>query len=84
MNNDTRWLTPREVAERACCDLYEVRRAVRRGHLQAARTPDGELRFLENWIEAWLADQLLPEDDGNNAVNDIASWWRDASWRLSA
>jgi excisionase family DNA binding protein len=71
-----RWLTMQDAAERACCEPREIRRAVRRGHLRAARTR-GEIRFLESWIDEWLADQLLPEDDGTHVFIDTASLRRE-------
>jgi excisionase family DNA binding protein len=65
MANANRWLTTQDAAERACCDPREVRRAVRRGRLRAEHTRGNGLRFLEGWIDDWLANQLLPEDEGD-------------------
>jgi excisionase family DNA binding protein len=75
MARTTRWLTISEAAERACCEPREVRRAVRRGHLRAARTRGNGLRVLERWIDEWLANQLPPEDDGGDRFADSA-WLR--------
>ena len=81
MARTTRWLTTEDAAERACCEPREVRRAVRRGHLQAAHTRGNGLRFLESWIDEWLANQLLPEDDECDVPIDGASLRRElALW----
>ena len=81
MARTTRWLTTEDAAERACCEAREVRRAVRRGHLQAAHTRGNGLGFLESWIDEWLANQLLPEDDecdvpidGLSLRRELALW----------
>ena len=79
MARTTRWLTIQDAAERACCEQREVRRAVRRGHLRATHTRGNGLRFLESWIDEWLADQLLPEDDDGDVITDAESLRRELS-----
>lgn len=79
MSNTIRWLTMQDAAERACCDRREVRRAVRRGFLRADRVRGRELRFLESWIDEWLINQLLPEDDGTDVFIDTSSLRRELS-----
>jgi len=80
MADTTRWLTIDEAAEQACCDLKEIRRAVRRGYLRADHMR-GELRFLESWIDEWLMNQLPPEDDEFDVAVDTARLLRELSWR---
>lgn len=63
MSKTIRLLTIDEAAEVACCAPGTIRRAVRDGRLRAARAGTrGELRFLQRWIDEWLIDQLMPED----------------------
>jgi excisionase family DNA binding protein len=81
MARTTRWLTTQDAAERACCEQREVRRAVRCGHLRATHTRGNGLRFLESWIDEWLTDQLLPEDDEGDVFTDAESLRRELSWR---
>jgi hypothetical protein len=76
MANANRWLTTQDAAERACRDPREVRRAVRRGYLRAERRRGNELRFLD-WIDEWLTNQLLPEDDGGDLLADAGSLRRE-------
>ena len=77
MARTTRWLTTQDAAERACCDYREVRRAVRHGHLRAIHTRGNGLRFLESWIDEWLANQLLPTDDESDVLPDVAALRRE-------
>lgn len=80
MARDIRWLTVADAADMACCDQKAVRRAVRSGHLQAAHDGHGDHKFLESWIDEWLANQLLPENDDDLAI-DTASLRRElALW----
>jgi excisionase family DNA binding protein len=73
MATTTRWLTTRDAADRACCGQATIRRVAREGRLRAVRVSgNGELRFLERWIDQWLADQLMPEDDEIEAAIDVA------------
>ena len=63
MTYTNRWLKIREAADRACCTPAKLHRAVKSGQLRAARKKgNGELVFLESWIDEWLVGQLLPED----------------------
>ena len=82
MGDAIRWLTTREVADRACCGPKTIRRAVRKGQLRAARIGGrGELKFLENWIDEWLVGQIMPEDLAIDvAVNAASSGPRELSW----
>lgn len=77
MARTNRWLTTQDAAERACCDLREVRRAVRYGYLRAEHARGHGLRFLESWIDEWLANRVLPEDDESNLVADAVSLRRE-------
>ena len=70
MANAIRWLTTRQAADRACCETKAIRRAVHGGRLRAARVGRGELRFLECWIDEWLLNQLMPEDDAIDVAID--------------
>ena len=55
MNDAIRWLRVDEAADRARCGPKTIYRAVRSGHLRAARIGGRrELRFLESWIDCWL------------------------------
>lgn len=75
-----RWLKIREAADRACCTPAKLHRAVKSGHLRAARkSGNGELVFLESWIDEWLANQLLPENDDGDLAIDVASLRRELS-----
>lgn len=69
--------------DRACCEPGSIRRAVRRGRLRAARLRgNGELRFLESWIEQWLIDRLMPADrDIAVAVDAAPSSLGEPPWR---
>jgi hypothetical protein len=81
MAKDIRWLTIANAADMACCDQKTIRRAVRSGYLRAVHGGDGDLRFLESWIDEWLANQLLPENDDADLVVDAASLRRElALW----
>ena len=82
MGDAIRWLTIREVADRACCGPKTICRAVRTGQLRAARI-DGrrDFRFLENWIDEWLVGQMMPEDFAIDVAVDAApSGRREFSW----
>ena len=71
MGKTLRWLKARDAADRACCETRTIRRAVRNGLLRAVRVGHhGELRFLEEWIDQWLIDQLMPEDHGIDIAID--------------
>jgi hypothetical protein len=75
MSHDIRWLTIREAADRACCRPARIQHAVRTGRLRAVRIGTrGELKVRENWLDEWLAGQLLPQDtDIALAINVSAS-----------
>jgi hypothetical protein len=75
MSHDTRWLTIRDAADRACCRPTRIQQAVRTGRLRAVRIGTrGELKLRENWLDDWLAGQLLPQDtDIAVAINASAS-----------
>jgi excisionase family DNA binding protein len=52
----TPWMTVSEAAERARTGSKLIYKEVRAGRLQAARVGGRrELRFLVEWIDAWLA-----------------------------
>lgn len=73
MAKDIRWLTIADAADMACCDQKTVRRAVRSGYLRAAHRGDRDVRFLESWIDDWLANQIPPEHDESDLSIDAAS-----------
>lgn len=79
MAKGIRWLTTADAADMACCDQKTIRRAVRSGYLRAAHGGHGELRFLESWIDEWLANQLLPENHEGDLSIDAASLRRELS-----
>lgn len=81
MAKDIRWLTVSDAANMACCDQKTIRRAVGSGYLRAAHGGDGDLRFLESWIDDWLANQIAPERDDSDLSIDAASLRRElSSW----
>jgi excisionase family DNA binding protein len=82
MANAIRWLTTRQAADRACCGTNTIRRAVRGGRLRSARVGRGELQFRECWIDEWLTNQLMPEDDAIDvAIDAMPSGPREPSWQ---
>ena len=49
------WLTVKEAADRARCGVKTIYREVKAKRLRAARVGGRrELRFLTEWIDAWL------------------------------
>ena len=70
MANAIRWLTTRQAADRACCGMKTIRRAVHGGRLRATRVGRRELRFRECWIDEWLINPLMPEDDAIDVAID--------------
>ena len=80
MAKDIRWLTIADAADMACCGQKDVRRAVRSGYLRAAHDGHGDHRFLESWIDEWLANQLLPENEDDDLGIDAASLRQLALW----
>ena len=51
----TPWLTVPEAADRARCGIKTIYREVRATRLRAARVGGRrELRFLSEWVDAWL------------------------------
>jgi hypothetical protein len=68
-----RWLDIRTAADRACCTPAKIHRAVRGGQLHARRSRDGELVFLESWIDEWLIGQVMPEDGEITVCIDATS-----------
>ena len=58
MSDEIRWLKIREAADRARCGPKTIYRAVRSGHLRAARIGGRrELRFLASWIDCWMVGE---------------------------
>jgi len=56
------WLTVDEAAHRARCGKRSIYLAVQQGKLRAARLGGRrELRFLAEWIDAWLLASSTPE-----------------------
>ena len=59
----TEWLTVDDAARHAKCGKRSIYSAVRRGKLRAARLGGRrELRFLAEWIDAWLLASSTPVD----------------------
>ena len=57
----TPWLTIHEAAARAKCGQRSIYNAVHAGNLRAARLGGRrELRFLPEWIDAWLIETSAP------------------------
>ena len=55
------WLTIREAAGRAKCGERSIYNATRSGKLRAARLGGRrELRFLPEWVDAWLIETSTP------------------------
>ena len=55
------WLTVREAAGRAKCGERSIYNATRSGKLRAARLGGRrELRFLPEWVDAWLIETSAP------------------------
>jgi len=73
MTNAT-WLTVVEAAQHARCGKRSVYLAVEQGKLRAARLGGRrELRFLAEWIDAWLLASSTPEIINPTApVGDVA------------
>jgi excisionase family DNA binding protein len=71
MTDSMRWLAIQEAADRGCCEPRTLRRAVRSGRLRSTHI-GGELRFLEQWIDEWLLNQLLPDDQEIAVAVDAA------------
>jgi excisionase family DNA binding protein len=56
------WLTVREAAQHAKCGKRSIYAAVQSGKLRAARLGGRrELRFLADWIDAWLLATSTPD-----------------------
>jgi excisionase family DNA binding protein len=55
------WLTVAEAAQHAKCGVRSIYNAVQHGKLRAARLGGRrELRFLADWIDAWLLASSTP------------------------
>jgi excisionase family DNA binding protein len=58
----TDWLTVNEAAAYARCGKRSIYLAVEHGQLRAARLGGRrELRFLAEWVDAWLLASSTPE-----------------------
>ena len=56
------WLTVEEAAQHARCGKRSIYLGVQQGKLRAARLGGRrELRFLTEWIDAWLLASSRPE-----------------------
>ena len=54
-SSSSRWLTVKQGAKWAQCGPRQLYEAVQRGDLRAVRvTGRNELRFKQQWIDAWL------------------------------
>ena len=60
LGQPTPWLTVREAADRARCGIKLIYREVKAERLQATRVSGRRtLRFLAEWIDAWLLDHRV-------------------------
>jgi excisionase family DNA binding protein len=67
------WLTVKEVAQHARCGVRVIYDGVASGKLRAARLGGRrELRFLVEWIDAWLLASATPEIINPSAPGDAA------------
>ena len=58
----TEWLDVKDAAQHARCGVRSIYLAVQHGTLRAARLGGRrELRFLREWIDAWLLASSTPE-----------------------
>ena len=57
--NATPWRTAAQAASRGLCSEKTIYRAVRAGKLRAARL-GRDLRFRDEWIDAWLETSAAP------------------------
>ncbi len=73
MADAIRWLKVQEAADRARCGPKTIYRAVRSGHLRAARIGGRrELRFFERWIDDWLIGEGPADDREIHVAIDAA------------
>ncbi len=65
------WMTVDEAAAHAKCGRRSIYNAVAAGKLRAARLGGRrELRFLVEWIDAWLLETSTPEIVNAGAPSD--------------
>lgn len=65
------WLTVDEAAQHARCGKRSIYLGVQQGKLRAARLGGRrELRFLAEWIDAWLLASSTPEFINPSAPGD--------------
>ena len=58
----TEWLDVKDAAQHARCGVRSIYLAVQQGKLRAARLGGRrELRFLREWVDAWLLASTTPE-----------------------
>lgn len=68
--SDTPWRKPKEAAARAQTCVDVIYREVRAGRLKAARVGGRrELRFRDEWIDAWLEASTTPREVPAPVVN---------------
>lgn len=61
MTNE-KWLTVADAAQHARCGKRSIYTGVHQGKLRAARLGGRrELRFLVEWVDAWLLASITPE-----------------------
>jgi excisionase family DNA binding protein len=59
--DQSRWLDVRQAARHANCGRKSIYNAVTSGKLRAARLGGRhELRFLAEWVDAWLIETSKP------------------------
>ena len=69
---DHQWFTVDEAAARARCGKRSIYLGVQQGKLRAARLGGRrELRFLAEWIDAWLLASSTPEIINPLAPGDV-------------
>jgi excisionase family DNA binding protein len=71
METHHEWLTVADAAAYAKCSKTVIAAEVRRGKLRAARLGGRRnLRFLPEWIDAWLLASATPEINNPQAPGD--------------
>lgn len=67
----TEWLKVEDAAQHAKCGVRSIYNAVQQGQLRAARLGGRrELRFLSEWVDAWLLASATPVTINASAPGD--------------
>lgn len=71
---NTEWLDVKDAAAHARCGVRSIYLGVQQGKLRAARLGGRrELRFLREWIDAWLLASSTPEFINPTAPGDAVA-----------